>query len=564
MVRFLGTYRGKIISIAFLGIQIPVFALLCCFCWFSPVFLTEIDLQLNLNLALLFSVTLLVDLVVTMAVLYAIYSLLNPVVLTSDTLNQYLQNKKLDGLDFPDELQNNVENLAVDTKPTLEKLDSIIRHFVNHDSLTGLPNREFFQTYVKQAIAKTQNHQQFALIVLDLNSLKNINSTLGRKVGDLLLNQVAKRLCCCLTENDMLARFGGDEFVILRTNITDPDCSNVLANNLLESLSQSFSLHGKKIHCDVKIGITVYPFDGVTVEQLLQNADTAIYQIKNQELNTYRFYSQDISHKLRRNLSIRENLRYALQRNEFSIYYQPRIEIATSRLVGVEALLRWDNPELGTISPNEFIPIAEETNLIIPIGEWVLRNACLQNKQWQELQLSSLRVSVNLSACQFKQTDLVEMIERVLSDTKLDTKCLELEITESILVEDIERAISILWQLKRKGIAIALDDFGTGYSSLSYLQKLPIDTLKIDRSFVTNLASSPDDIAISKAIIALAQSLELNITAEGVETQAQFEYLQNQGCHEVQGYYFAKPLPGELLQDFLLSYSFNLAKKDSN
>ena len=467
-------------------------------------------------------------------------------------MSQYLQNKKLS---LPVDFQNDGNTLIADTKATLDKLDIIIHHLVHYDTLTGLPNRELFQTYVDKAIANTTNYQQFALIVLDLNSLKAINSTLSRQVGDLLLQEVAQRLNTYLTEDDVLGRFGGDEFIILRTNITNSDCSIALANNLLESLSQPFSLHGKAIHCDAKIGITVYPFDGVTAEQLLQNADTAIYHVKRQKSNTYQFYSQELNDKLKRDLAIKENLRYALQKNEFSIRYQPRVELATGCLVGVEALLRWNNPELGMVSPNEFIPIAEETNLIIPIGEWVLRNACLQNKQWQEAQLPPLRVSVNLSACQFKQKNLVEAIDRIICETGMDTKYLELEITESILVEDIELAISILWQLKRKGISIALDDFGTGYSSLSYLQKLPINTLKIDRSFVANLASNPDDIAISKAIIALAQSLGLNITAEGVETKAQFEYLQAQGCHEVQGYYFAKPLSDQLLQDFLLNYN---------
>lgn len=554
---FIKTYRGKIIFTAFLGIQIPVVALLCYFCLSASILSEDISLRFYFDLILVFSATLLIDILTTAIVTYTIYYLLTPIFLTSNTLSQYLQNKKLD---LPVDFQDNGNSLITDTDGTLDKLEIIIQHLVDYDTLTELPNRELFQTYVDKAIANTENYQQFALIVLDLNSLKDINSTLGRKVGDLLLQKVAQRLNTHIIEADVLAHFGGDEFVILRTNITNPDCSIALANNLLESLSQPFSLHGKEIHCDTKIGITIYPFDGVTVEQLLQNADTAVYHIKRQELNTYQFYSQELNNKLKRDLAIKENLRYALQKNEFSLYYQPRIEIATGCLAGVEALLRWNNPELGMVSPSEFIPLAEETNLIIPIGEWVLRNACLQNKQWQEAQLQPIRVSVNLSACQFKQKNLVEAIDRILSDTGMDTKYLELEITEGILVEDIERAISILWQLKSKSISIALDDFGTGYSSLSYLQKLPINTLKIDRSFVTNLASNPDDIAISKAIIALAQSLELNITAEGVETKAQFEYLQGQGCHEVQGYYFARPLSVELIEDFLLNYNSILPK----
>ena len=540
------TYRGKIIFIAFIGIQIPLITLIYYLRLSSP-FLIE-------DAGSIIVATFSVDILFTTLVLGSIYYLLTPVALTSDTLSQYIQRKKLD---LSPDFQNDTSSLITDSDATLEKLESIMNHLLHYDALTGLPSRELFQTYVEKAIAITNNHQQFALIILDLNSLKNINSSLSRQVGDLLLKQVTARLTTHLAKGDILARFSGDEFVILRTNITNSDCSIALSNQLLASLSQPFSLHGKKVHCDAKIGITVYPFDGVTVEQLLQNADTAIYQAKQQDLNTYQFYNPEISHRMQRNLAIKEHLRYALQKNELSLYYQPRIEIATGSLVGVEALLRWYNPELGWVSPNEFIPIAEETNLIMPIGEWVLQNACWQHSQWQQSELSSLRISVNISACQFKQQNLIEIIDRIIHDTGMNVKYLELEITESILVEDIEKAISLLWQLKTKGISIALDDFGTGYSSLSYLQKLPINTLKIDRSFVTNLASNPDDIAIAKAIIALAQSLGLNITAEGVETQAQFEYLQNQGCHEVQGYYFAKPLPKELLRDFLLSYKLN-------
>jgi len=551
MMGFIKTYRGKIIFTAVLGIQIPLITAICYLYLSTALFIPDITWM--------FVAVIFVDIVATAIVFYTIYSLLTPISLTSNTLRQYLQNKQLDSLSL--DFQDNASILVADNDDTLERLESVINHLIHYDTLTGLRNRELFQTQIEDAIAtKTENHQQLALIVLDLNNLKSINSTLGRQVGDLLLKKVAQRLNTYLSEDDILARFGGDEFAILRSNITDSDCSIVLSNSLLESLSQPFSLYGKKVHCDAKIGITIYPFDGVTVQQLLQNADTAIHQAKQQELNSYQFYSQDISNKLKRTLAIKENLRYALQKKEFSIHYQPRIEIATGNLVGMEALLRWNNPELGWVSPNEFIPIAEETNLIMPIGEWVLRNACLQNKAWQETRLSPLRVSVNLSACQFKQKDLLKIIDRIIDETGIDTAYLELEITESILVEDIEKAILILWELKRKGISIALDDFGTGYSSLSYLQKLPINTLKIDRSFVTNLASSPDDIAIAKAIIALAQSLELNITAEGVETKAQFEYLKAQGCNEVQGYYFAKPLPAEVLQDFLLKYNSSVSK----
>ena len=542
---FPNSYPGKIMLVAFIGTHIPLIVLIC------DAAFSSITTPRAIVTTLL--ITLLATLAGTALTLYAIHLLLSPVVLTSKVLRRYLQQRQRTNL--PVNFEDEVGTLMRDTDRTLRQLDEIIKHLTDYDSLTGLPNRELFQTHLQQAIQETPENQQFALIVLDIDSLKEINSTLGRIVGDLLLRKVAQRIIGHIRPGDIVARFGGDEFAILRTNITNSDCSVILSNRLLESLSEPFSLYGKEIHCAAKIGITIYPFDGTSIEQLLQNADTAIHQAKQENLNTYQFYSPAINAQLQRILTIKENLRYALRRRELLIYYQPRIEIATGRLVAVEALLRWQNAELGFVSPAEFIPIAEETNLIMPIGEWVLYNACLQNKQWQQEGMAPIRMSVNLSVGQFKQTTLIETIDRILRDTELDVAYLELEITESLLMRNVEKAIAILRELKKRGISIALDDFGTGYSSLSYLQKLPIDTLKIDRAFVTNIASNPDDAAISKAIVALAQSLELNITAEGVETKAQYSYLQGQGCHEVQGYYFSKPLPSDRLKDFIVSYS---------
>ncbi|HEY9770554.1 MAG TPA: EAL domain-containing protein [Coleofasciculaceae cyanobacterium] len=539
------TYPGKIMLVAFIGTHIPLIVLI--------IYAAASSASSAKEIAFALSITLFATLISTAATLYALHHLLSPIILTSKVLRQYLQLRKR--TDLPTNFRDEVGTLMADTNLTLQQLDEIIKHLTDYDSLTGLPNRELFQTHIQQAILESAN-QQFALIVLDIDSLKDINSALGRVVGDLLLKKVAQRIISYTESGDILARFGGDEFAILRTNITNfSDSPVILSNKLLKSLSEPFSLYGRKIHCAAKIGITIYPFDGTNVAQLLQNADTAIHQAKQQNLNTYQFYSPAINAQLKRILAIKENLRYALERQELSIHYQPRIKVATGRLVAVEALLRWQNPELGFVSPAEFIPIAEETNLIIPIGEWILHNACLQNKRWQQEGIARLRMSVNLSTCQFKQANLIETIDRTLQDTGLDVAFLELEITESLLVKDLEKAIALLTELKTRGISIALDDFGTGYSSLSYLQKLPINTLKIDRSFVTNIASNPDDAAISKAIVALAQSLELNITAEGVETKEQFNYLQSQGCHEVQGYYFSKPLSAEMIKDFFINYS---------
>jgi len=530
--------------VAFIGIQIPSI---------TSVLSTKLFFSLNSEVSssqILGSIA--INAIASGITLAALYRLLSPVLLTSDILNRYLQNGKIGHL--PIDFNREVGSLIADTDEALKQLDGVIQHLSNYDTLTGLPNRSLFKEYVQQAIDKVDTGQ-FAIVVLDLDSLKDINSALGREIGNLLLINVAQRLTAHLESEDILARLGSSDFVVLRTKISNHDSLIDLSRRLLGSFCQSFNLGDRQLSCTAKIGITIYPLDGITAEQLLQNADTAIYQAKQQSFNTYQFYRPAMTGKLKRTLAIKENLHYALINDELSIHYQPRIEIATGRLVGVEALLRWNSPELGCVSPTEFIPIAEATNTIMLIGEWVLRNACLQSKRWQELGIASLKVSVNISPCQFKQVNLIETIDRILKDTNLDCSYLELEITESLLVDDFEKAIALLGQLKQRGISIALDDFGTGYSSLRYLQRLPIDTLKIDRSFVSNIASNPDDAAISRAIVVLAQSLELNITAEGVETAEQLNYLQRQGCHEVQGYYFSKPLVPEMLEIFLANYS---------
>jgi len=548
---FIRTHNGKIILTAFIGIQIPILALLY-YLWLSKaVFGENITLISNFDINLTLIVILLIDVLGTTIFLYILNYLLTPIAFETKIIEQYLHKNQLNLSHLPQNYQADINTLIADKNGTSSKLQDIIYYLVYYDSLTGLPNRNLFQNFVEQAIYQTQAEQKLALILIDLDSLKSIDSTLGRQVGDLLLTKVAQRLSTYLATGDILARFGENELAILRTGITNSDCLVALSNRILCSLSQPFSLYESEVHCDAKLGITIYPFDGVTVEQLLQNADMAIYQTKQQKLNTYQFFSPSISNQLKRTLDIKENLRYALVNQEFSLYYQPRIHIATGCIAGVEALLRWHSPQLGWVSPDEFITIAEETNLIIPIGTWILQEACRQNKLWQEANLEPYKVSVNLSACQFKQENLVEIIDTILTNTGLSTDYLELEITESILFEDIEQAILTLTKLRRKGVSIALDDFGTGYSSLSYLNRLPVDTLKIDRSFVTNIVSNSDDAAISKAILALAQSLELNVTAEGVETRAQLKYLHEQGCNEAQGYYFSRPLPGEDLQDLL-------------
>ena len=540
----------------FIGMQIPSIALISSSISYGGSTFHPITLTVNLQLALIF-----VNAIATAITLSSLYLFL-PENLAAFKSNGYFPDKQ-----FPDKQNKKNEsasdleigNLVAETDEALSQLGATIQHLADYDTLTGLPNRQSFKDSLQQAVNRTATGQ-FALIVLDLDSLKNTNNTLGGETGDLLLIRIALRLTAHLSDLDTIARFGGDEFIILRNDLSDRNSSTALAQKLLSIFAEPFVFDGKEVYCAARIAIVTYPTDGKTVEQLLQNADTAIYRAKQQSPNTYQFYCPITSSELRRSLTIKENLRYALVRNELFIEYQPRIEIATGRLASLEALLRWDSPELGLVSPVEFIPIAEETNMILSLGEWVLRHACLQNKRWQQQGIAPPKISVNLSTCQLRVNPL-ETIDRILNETGLECTYLELEITESQLVEDIEQAVSLLSQLKQRGISLALDDFGTGYSSLRYLQKLPIDTIKIDRSFVTNLASGAGDAAIVKAIVALAQSLEINITAEGVETAEQFSYLRDLGCNEVQGYYFSKPLSPQMLAEFLVNHNSQLATK---
>ena len=533
--------------IAFIGIHIPLLAL---------ILYTIISHSLALRaIVRVLAIALIATLIGMGATLFALHKLLAPVLLTSTVLRNYLNGGKLPNL--PTHYQDEVGTLMADTSRTLHQLDEAIRQLTHYDNLTGLPNRDSFQNCLRQALTQAQDNQQLAVIALDLNNLKEINSTLGRKVGDLYIKKASQRLATCLQESDILARLGGGEFAILRTELLSADRLNSLSRQLLDNLLKPFFLFGQEIQANASIGITLYPFDGTSVEQLLKNADTAAHEAKQQERNTYQFYLAEMNAKLQKRLILEEQLRYALRRGEMFLHYQPRIDLTSNRLVAVEALVRWQNPELGLVSPTEFIPIAEENGLIVPIGEWVLRSACLQNRTWQQEGLPPLRVSVNLSVRQFKQENLIEMIDLVLEETGLDAAYLELEVTESLLVTNVEQAIATLQQLKNRGIALSLDDFGTGYSSLSYLQRFPINTLKIDRSFVTNVSSSTDAAAIARAIIALAHSLQLKITAEGVETQAQLDYLRAYGCHEIQGYYYSKPLSAYKLAHFLAAFDQN-------
>jgi diguanylate cyclase (GGDEF)-like protein len=422
-----------------------------------------------------------------------------------------------------------------------------------YDTLTGLPNRTLFQERLPHALALAERSgQMLAVMLLDLDRFKTINETLGHAEGDRLLREVAERLTGCVRRSDTVARFAGDEFALLLMQITHTDDvariarrtedAVEVAQNVLRVLEPPFVSGQHELYLTASIGIGLYPNDGEDSQTLWKNANSALYRAKEQGGHNYQFYTADMNAKALQRLTLENSLRHALERDEFVLHYQPQVDIDSGQIVGAEALVRWQHPELGLVSPSEFIPLAEDMGLIIPLGEWVLRTACAQNKEWQEAGLPLMRLSVNLSARQFQQPKLAEMIARALSETGLEPEQLELELTESALMGNAETAIETLRQIKATGVRLAIDDFGTGYSSLSYLKRLPIDVLKIDRSFVCESTTAPDDAAIVMAIIGLAHNLKLKVIAEGVETEEQLAFLRLLRCDEIQGDLCSRPL----------------------
>jgi diguanylate cyclase (GGDEF)-like protein len=433
-----------------------------------------------------------------------------------------------------------------------KQVERSIRHMAHHDSLTQLPNRALFRDRLTHAMAQADRYQQkLAIMFLDLDRFKAINDTLGHSVGDQLLRIAGERLRTCVRDCDTVARLGGDEFTVIVEDVADSQTAAVVAQKIIDTFAQPFNLHGHEVFVTTSIGITVYPDDGEQVDSLLRNADTAMYRAKGCGRNNYQFYVADMNARARERLMLENALRRALVRDEFALYYQPRVDIYSGRVIGAEALLRWRHPDMGMIPPSEFVPILEETGMIIPVGEWALREACRQNRVWQELGLAPVRVAVNLSARQFVQKDLAGMVEQALGDSGLSSAYLELEITEELLLEHSHANTETLNKLRDLGVHISIDDFGTGYSSLSYLKRLPINTLKIDKSFVRDITRDSDGAAIASAIIAMARSLRLNVLAEGVETDEQLSFLRAQGCNEIQGYSFSQPLSADDFEKLL-------------
>ena len=439
-----------------------------------------------------------------------------------------------------------------------------IRQLAFFDNVTGLPNRALFKDRLTQSLALARRHQRdMAVLFLDLDNFKRVNDTLGHSVGDLLLIEVAKRLRAQLRESDTitrghpdggshtLARFGGDEFTLLLPEINQDCDAGLVARRLLSSLEAPIVMGSHEVTVTASIGIAVYPQDGQTVEALLKNADMAMYFAKREGRNNFQFFTEGMNSAALKRMTMENHLGRALERGELSLDYQPQIDVATGAVSGAEALLRWNCAELGSIPPAEFIPLAEETGLIMPIGEWVLRTACAQAKAWQDAGMALPRVAVNVSVRQFSQDGFVALVAQILQEVGLEPGALEIEITESVLFRNGEASLSTLRALKALGVGLAIDDFGTGYSSLAYLKQFPIDRLKIDRSFICSASSDPQDQAIAAAVIAMAGTMHLFVTAEGVETEGQLSFLRSRHCDEAQGYLLSRPLPIREAADFL-------------
>jgi diguanylate cyclase (GGDEF)-like protein len=429
-----------------------------------------------------------------------------------------------------------------------------VEYLAYHDGLTELPNRSLFSKLLSQSISEAQRyHRTLAVAFLDLDHFKRINDTLGHEAGDQLLQQVAARLKECVRDSDTVARLGGDEFVVLLPALADEKYAAIVARNILAATARPFNLLGQEFRVTASIGISTYPHDGLDEQTLTKNADIAMYQAKAEGKNNFQFYSEKLNANSLERLTLESSLRHALERDEFRLHYQAKRDIASGRITGMEALLRWEHPDLGTVAPMQFIPLAEETGMIIPIGKWVLKTACLQGVAWRNQGLPQLSIAVNLTARQFGDEQLLADVTAILASTGMDPHFLEIELNESLLIHNVENTLRILTGLKALGIRIAVDDFGTGYSSLAMLQRFPLDTIKIDRSFMRDIIGTSQDTGLADAIIALGKSLSLTVVAQGVETKEQADHLRVHACDELQGFYFKRPLPAaeftQLLRD---------------
>ncbi len=426
-----------------------------------------------------------------------------------------------------------------------------VNRLAYNDTLTSLPNRTLFKDRLEQAIVVAQRAGVLlGILFISVDKLKKVNDTLGHLAGDQLLKQVAGRLRSCVTESDTVARLRGDEFAVMLTHIDGTKDAMEVIGSIREALNSPFKLDAQELFATVSIGVSLFPHDGKEKQSLLKNADSALYRARKSGGDTYRFYTDDMNSKASKQFALEASLRSAIDNQEFVMHYQPRLAVDSLKITGVEALVRWQHPQLGLLSPAEFIPLAEDNGLILPIGEWVLRTACRQNRNWQQRSFAAMRVGVNVSALQFQQPHLAERVLQILEETGLAPEYLDLELTENSIM-GTESTIEVLSRLKAMGVTISIDDFGTGFSSLSYLKRLPIDALKIDQSFIRDVTTDPDAAALVMAIVTLAHNLRLQVVAEGVETQEQLRLLHLLRCDEAEGHFFSKPLPAEALEQVL-------------
>jgi diguanylate cyclase (GGDEF)-like protein/PAS domain S-box-containing protein len=470
-------------------------------------------------------------------------------------------NQRKDGVVFPEMLTISVVRDADDNicnyigsffDISERKLaEERIQFLAHHDALTQLPNRTLLNDRLHQAIAKSRRNQDHtAVLFLDLDRFKLINDTLGHHVGDRMLTRVAEMLQGILRETETVARLGGDEFIIVIPELAEVERTATVARKVIDMLTVPLVIDGQVLHITASIGISLYPEDGTDTATLLSHADTAMYNAKDRGGNNFQFFTPTMNQVIQERVAVEHDLHLALERGEFVLHYQPQVDCRTGEVTGMEALIRWQHPTRGLVSPFHFITIAEETGLIVPIGEWVLWEACRQTRRWHDAGQTGLRISVNLSARQFQQPDLRERIDAVLRTTGIDPATLELELTESMLMTDPDAATGMLHQLAALGVKMAIDDFGTGYSSLAYLKRFPVTRLKIDQSFVRDISTDLNDAAIVSAVVAMAASLKLEVIAEGVETEEQLRYLAAHGCYDIQGYYFSRPKPAEDFNTF--------------
>ena len=454
-------------------------------------------------------------------------------------------------IEGPDGRLSVIEGTAIDITER-KRAEEQVKHLAFHDPLTNLPNRLLFNDRLTLAVAQAHRHnQKLAVLFLDLDRFKVINDSLGHSVGDELLRQVAERIQEHVREGDTVARLGGDEFTLLVPGITVDEDAAKIARKICDAVHDPFWIDGRELFVTTSLGVSVYPSDGHDAETLVRNADSAMYRAKEQGRDNYQLYTPAMNAKAIERLSLESRLRQAVANDELELHFQPFIDLRTAEVLGAEALLRWRHPELGLIPPGEFIPIAELSGLIVPIGEWVLRTACAEARKWHEKGFPAMTVSVNLSSRQFQQSDLGSQVTHALEETGLDADKLDLEITESCAMQNAEHSINTLQGLKKQGVRISMDDFGTGYSSLNYLKRFPIDRIKLDQSFVRDLPADKDDAAIAMAVIAMGRSLELVVIAEGVETEEQLKFLSNHDCDQLQGFLLSRPLPPEAFDKFL-------------